>query len=848
MKDSSVSSHSAVPRFAFTPIPRPELYVRIDGLAGPGGHILLITGAAGAGKTVLIAQWAGVHLPRARPTTRVGWVTASRCPTMPGLSGAVAAALGLGGTTHDGPDTAAAQLISELGTAGHPVVLVIDDAHALTEPAAIAYLQRILTDAPANLTAVISGRHAPPLRWHAVDLHRRVFRLHATDLAFSDVRAAQLCREQHCAPEGAELAMLMGLTRGWPALVRIAAGLVAAHDDRATALTELAEPPAPIAQFLTDEVLAPLPQRIRRFVRTTSVPDAFTAPLAGALAGEDAVPILHELIRLGFPMTRLARDGDLWFTFHPLLRAHLLAEARRSDDLDALHLGTADCYLSAGMPRSALHHLLRVPASPELPAFLRDNAIRMVLAGHGADLFRQLDGEPGRADDPLLRALRAVDALERRDVAEAIVHLDLLYRRRTSGETIAPSGWTQLLAWAAAAGIALATGVGLAEFRLPEPVCATGQPDIDGYAAVEFGTVLLSRGNVDAAERQFRRGLAMADCAGNAPLRLRAAVRLATTAVTRGTAARMREFADLAVVIATRHGLDDTPEAGRAQLISMYARYLRGQPVDRRIVTAAAARQPGQSFEVIVHLLEFDLADDRFTAAETLRRATVVLLRTPLALPAVADRLLPHIVRVLLDVDATHSARLLIEQAGAVLGSGPTLARAVTALADRPGTARTLIEPLLATADAARPLPTVSAWLVEAVAQAAQGNPRRAHDALARAVRYAAPDHLVRPFLDVPGAGELLDAHIGTLGHDNDFAATVRRHPALHRRHRPPGLTATELTVLNLLPSGRTAQQIADLLGVSINTVKTHLHGIYTKLGTSSRAGALDLARRSGLL
>ncbi|MGY2060460.1 response regulator transcription factor, partial [Nocardia gipuzkoensis] len=63
-----------------------------------------------------------------------------------------------------------------------------------------------------------------------------------------------------------------------------------------------------------------------------------------------------------------------------------------------------------------------------------------------------------------------------------------------------------------------------------------------------------------------------------------------------------------------------------------------------------------------------------------------------------------------------------------------------------------------------------------------------------------------------------------------------------------PRLTATELTVLEQLPSGRTVQQIAEILGVSINTVKTHLRGIYAKLGASSRSGALDLARRSGLL
>ena len=61
-------------------------------------------------------------------------------------------------------------------------------------------------------------------------------------------------------------------------------------------------------------------------------------------------------------------------------------------------------------------------------------------------------------------------------------------------------------------------------------------------------------------------------------------------------------------------------------------------------------------------------------------------------------------------------------------------------------------------------------------------------------------------------------------------------------------LTDAELTVLEQLPSGRTALQIAQDLGVSINTVKTHLRAIYAKLGANSRADAMLRARRIGLL
>ena len=54
-------------------------------------------------------------------------------------------------------------------------------------------------------------------------------------------------------------------------------------------------------------------------------------------------------------------------------------------------------------------------------------------------------------------------------------------------------------------------------------------------------------------------------------------------------------------------------------------------------------------------------------------------------------------------------------------------------------------------------------------------------------------------------------------------------------------LTAAERRVLALLPTS-TYLQIAETLGVSRNTVKTHLRSIYRKLGVASRSAALERA------
>ncbi len=61
-------------------------------------------------------------------------------------------------------------------------------------------------------------------------------------------------------------------------------------------------------------------------------------------------------------------------------------------------------------------------------------------------------------------------------------------------------------------------------------------------------------------------------------------------------------------------------------------------------------------------------------------------------------------------------------------------------------------------------------------------------------------------------------------------------------------LTDSETRVLRYLPTHLTAPEIADELSVSVNTVSTHTHHLYAKLGVHSRHEAVDRARALGLL
>ena len=61
-------------------------------------------------------------------------------------------------------------------------------------------------------------------------------------------------------------------------------------------------------------------------------------------------------------------------------------------------------------------------------------------------------------------------------------------------------------------------------------------------------------------------------------------------------------------------------------------------------------------------------------------------------------------------------------------------------------------------------------------------------------------------------------------------------------------LTAREAAVLSLLPTGLSAREIGQELGVSRNTVKTHSKNLYRKLGATGRREAVARGRELGLL
>jgi LuxR family transcriptional regulator, maltose regulon positive regulatory protein len=184
---------------------------------------------------------------------------------------------------------------------------------------------------------------------------------------------------------------------------------------------------------------------------------------------------------------------------------------------------------------------------------------------------------------------------------------------------------------------------------------------------------------------------------------------------------------------------------------------------------------------------------------------------------------------------------------------------AVAALRLAQGDPRAATTALASALDGSTPVtsPTlhVQSYLLEAIARDALGDPGAAERALERALDLAEPDGMLLGFLLHPAPGLLArharhgTAHASLIAEILSLLAgrTPAPSPGAARPPLEP-LSDSEIRVLRYLPTNLSAPEIAKELYVSTNTVKTHMHHLYAKLGIHRRGEAVERARALGLL
>jgi LuxR family maltose regulon positive regulatory protein len=320
------------------PSPRPGTVAKADAIARlctSTSPFATIVAPAGYGKTTLLGKWAEAD-PRA-----FAWVALDGrdddvlmflryiAAAIHGVEPIAAEVLeALSGPADSIWSKRVPRLGSALAALERPLVLVLDDVHALANPACLDVLAALFEYVPAGSQIAIASREEPALplaRWRA---HGSVQEIGVGDLRL-DEREAKLLLEAAGVELGAsELRDLTERTEGWPAGLYLAALSMHAGAPSAAAFSG-------DDRFVTDyfrfELLSRLPAAEAQFLKYTSVLDRMSGGLCDAvLETTRSADTLEALERTNGFVVPLDRRGE-WYRYHHLFGDLLRTELERSE-------------------------------------------------------------------------------------------------------------------------------------------------------------------------------------------------------------------------------------------------------------------------------------------------------------------------------------------------------------------------------------------------------------------------------------------------------------------------------------------------------------------------------------
>ncbi|MEO8309715.1 MAG: LuxR C-terminal-related transcriptional regulator [Caldimonas sp.] len=396
-------------------------------------RLVLVAAPAGFGKTAALARL----IDRLRDKAFVAWISADIDDDPLGLLACLIAALepldppwrtdpealiaAAGGSRSD-RHSVATQLLNVLAACDvERGLIVLDDAHRVSDAAVFEFLDLLLERLPPHWGVVVASRTDPPLASLArLRAHGELAEFRQRDLRFTleEVRALLPAVDGDGSLEReATSQRLYQRTHGWAVGLRLAVnGIVSGHDAQAVIADTVSD--RHVFDYLLNEVLGELPLPLRCFLLRCSVLDELTAGRCAAVSADPhAAEWLEEIERRGLFVSVL-QGAETTLRLHDLFRDFLRDRLRRemADELPALYrraaAGEADMLRRIGF-------LIGAGDWRDAEETLRDTGATIIATAGVAPVLRLLDKFPAEArrTSPNLLHMRCLGAWSRWDWA-----------------------------------------------------------------------------------------------------------------------------------------------------------------------------------------------------------------------------------------------------------------------------------------------------------------------------------------------------------------------------------------------------------------------------------------------
>ncbi|HEY4228269.1 MAG TPA: BTAD domain-containing putative transcriptional regulator, partial [Candidatus Limnocylindrales bacterium] len=484
-------------------LPRERLEAQLSA-AVERHRLTLVIAPAGAGKTTLLSRFAAsTRMP-------VAWYRAETWDDDPArmlrhLEASLGAALP--GLPSGWTDVEEAATSLEQWTGG-PAALVIDDLHALEGTAAEAALSRLVDYAPPWLRILAASRVRPDFNLSRLRVSGDLLQIEGDDLRFRSWEVERLFRDFYRDPvPPGELAVLARRTEGW------AAGLQLFHlatrgksaDERRRILGSVGSSTRLLREYLTRNVLAELPDELRRFLLDTCVLPRLTGDLCDRLLERRGSALLLEELARRQLFTVVVDEGEGSYRYHEVLRSHLdrmLVEEVGEAEARQRHRRAASLLERSGALPEALVGYCRAEDWPAVSSLV-GNRGEQVAVGPGLRL--ELLPAALVRDSPWLALASARQArAEGRWAAalEAYARAEVAFGASTAGSTSRRERLA-LAAWLDPVAIPPSDWTGVLRAGLVrEPVAAARDSRLDPqHRELVRGLLLLAAGEVGEAKR-----------------------------------------------------------------------------------------------------------------------------------------------------------------------------------------------------------------------------------------------------------------------------------------------------------------------------------------------------------
>ncbi len=866
--DPFLRTRFAVPARPATFLPRPRLTGHLDeALRTP---LTMVNGAAGAGKSLLVADWVR-HLDR-QGGPPVAWLTTDAVGDAPGMFWAYllqalrvagvppGADIGFPADANRLSPALRSRLAAGLSAREEPVVVVLDEFDRVTSPRIAEQLEFVLHHAGPGLRLVLVTRTEPLLPLHRYRAAGELTEIRDAELAFTPHEAARLMELHGLRLPPAAVRGLVERTRGWAAGLRLSALAAGQSPDPEAYVAEFEADRSTIADFLLAEVLKRQDAGTQELLLRVSVLDRFSPALADAVTGRDDAA--GRLARLSRDNAFVEHAGHGLYRLHPLfaeiLRAHL--RMRRPGREPELHLRAAAWLRRSGELAEALGHGAAAGDWEfTAGALVDDLAIGQFFTGLRSDAVTGLFARMGRESaGPAPELVRAAGLLARCELDAGLTHL-----HRAQDELGEYDGTPDAAAVRLTCALleALAARMAGSPDRAEDAARAAGKlwgavpeglldrhPELTALLLDHLGSARLWAGHFAQARAALAAVADAAPGAATALPREDSLGRLALIDHLHGWPGSAEHKAREALAETERFGLPQPSGAGVERLV------LAAVAVDRdelgqaqALLDTSAGSHPALRDPVLQ-------AGRALTAARLhLARgdAEAALKTVQAEVPAEAASPWARGEATLIAA-AAHLAEGRTRTAGELLAEVPDEQVACAVGAARlhlaTGRAAEAVRLLdrVRPEERAGPAVTVRAALVRAQAAHEAGDGATARRLVARALAQARRELLRRPFRE---AGPWLRPYLGT-------ASSRRLAPGTGPSPRRPGpppplveeLSGRERDVLRRLAMAMSTEEIAADLYVSVNTVKTHLKSVYRKLSVNRRNEAVRRARDLDLL